>query len=442
MSIQSLSLVLLFLGIGLAFSNIRLSGWILGWILLSGALLLQGFRSMLGYFAEHGGVDAKTYTIANEWMGLGFSLLIVAAMLLMREVFARHRLAAESLRFISAAANDAIIILDNTGSVAVWNQAAQRIFGYSEQEARGKQLRELIVPERCRAEFENMFNQFGRDGRGSFSDEPMELPGLCKGAKEIVTEYSISRVIVDGKWHAIYIVRDITARKQAEAEIRGRAAALETLSAKMLSGDEMEKKKLAFGLHEGLAQTLVMIKMRLERKIEQLAANNGQDDSLKSTIPLLHDAIENIQAIAAGLRPASLDELGLLPTIEWFCRQFERLHQTIGVTEDIAVQENDVPASLKIVIYRIIESAFTAIARYENTDQIGLALCVEDGALVLTLDDTSQDSRYATSAERGTDADLQVRFAEARERTTLSGGNFSIARSKAGAVALRASWPI
>jgi PAS domain S-box-containing protein len=220
MSIQSLSLVLLLAGVALAFSHIRLSGWILGWILLSGALLLQGFRSMLSYFAESGGVDASTYAAANEWMGLGFSLLVFASMLMMREVFARQKLAAESLRAISAAANDVIIVVDNTGTVAVWNQAAERIFGYGKQEAQGKKLLELIVPERHRSEFQVMFDLFGRDGRGSVRSAPSELPGLRKDGSEIVTEYSMSRVTIDGTWHAIYIVRDISARKQAESEIR------------------------------------------------------------------------------------------------------------------------------------------------------------------------------------------------------------------------------
>ena len=464
MSIQSLSLILLLVGIGLAFSHIRLSGWILGWILLSGALLLQGFRSMLSYFAEHGGLDATTYTLASDWMGLGFSLLIIASMHMMREVFARHGLAAESLRVVSAAANDAIIITDNTGTIAVWNQAAQRIFGFSEQEAQGKKLRELIVPERYRIEFENMFAHLGSDRRESVSSTPTELAGLRKDGTEIVTEYSISSVTIDGKWRAIYIVRDITARKQAEDEIRARTVALEMLSAKMLSGDEMEKKKLAFGLHEGLAQTLVTIKMRIERKLEQFAASKAHDQSLASIIPLLQSAINDVQTIATGLRPSSLDELGLLPTMDWFCREFERLHPAIVVTVEISVQENDVPAPLKIVIYRIIESAFTNIARYGNTDQIELALQLEDGAITLAIDDASPDWRYAATAERDTDSDLQVsfgeaqadrrrtrrperrdsdlqaRFGEAQERTTLSGGSFTIARSKAGGVTLRASW--
>ena len=136
-AMQLVSLILLLIGIWLAFSQIQLSGWILGWILLSGALLLQGFRSMLSYVAQSGGVDAATYATANDWMGLGFSLLIVAAMKMMRQVFVRHRLKAESLRLFSAAANDAIIVMDETGTIDVWNPAAERVFGYGAQEDHG-----------------------------------------------------------------------------------------------------------------------------------------------------------------------------------------------------------------------------------------------------------------------------------------------------------------
>jgi PAS domain S-box-containing protein len=218
-SIQSLSLLLLLLGIGLAFSHIRLSGWILGWILLTGALLLQGFRSMVGYFSEHGGLDTTLFASANEWMGLGFSLLIVASMHMMREVFAAHKLTDETLRVVSASANDAVIMMDNLGTVAVWNVAAQRIFGYDEQEALGKKLSELIVPERYRADFEQAFGQPGGVDRRDVTGKPMELAGLRKDGTEIVTEYSLSKLSIARTWHLIYIVRDITERRRAEDEI-------------------------------------------------------------------------------------------------------------------------------------------------------------------------------------------------------------------------------
>jgi PAS domain S-box-containing protein len=220
MSIEALSLALLLLGIVLAFSHIRLSGWVLAWIVFSGALLLQWFRSILNYSFEHGGVDAASYENADEWMGLGFSLLIVASMYMMREVFARHRLADESLRLVGAAANDAIVMMDNEGIISVWNAAAQRIFGYSEQEARGKKVQDLIVPQWHRKELDERFAAFRRAGPGPVIGRTMELAGLRKDGTEIVTEYSISGVSIAGRKHVICIVRDITERKHAEEEIR------------------------------------------------------------------------------------------------------------------------------------------------------------------------------------------------------------------------------
>jgi len=254
----------------------------------------------------------------------------------------------------------------------------------------------------------------------------------------------MSRATIDGKWHAIYIVRDITARKQASDEIRERAAVLEALSARMLSSDEMDKKKLAFGLHEGLAQTLVTIKMRIERKLAQYAKNKAyvRDEPLEEIVPLLQSAIEDVKTIATGLRPSGLDDLGLLPTLSRFCREFERRHPAISVSQDITVEESDLPAPLKIVIYRIAESAFNSIARHENSDQIGLGLHFEEGVISLAIEDESQDSSYAGAAKRSADAELQLHFGEAQERTTLSGGTFKMMRSKAGRVALRASWRV
>ncbi len=220
LSIQTLSLVLLLVGVGLAFSQIRISGWILGWVLLSGALLLQGFRSLLSYVVRYGGVDAATYIVANDWMGLGFSLLILAAMPMMRDVFVRQKSATENLRAVSAAASDGIVILDSTGSIAIWNRAAEGIFGYRETEVVGKRLDRLIVPESGRLEFENSFRQFSDIDPADAGSAPKELSAMRKDGVALVTEYTISRVDTADDWHAIYIFRDITARRQAEAALR------------------------------------------------------------------------------------------------------------------------------------------------------------------------------------------------------------------------------
>jgi len=440
MSVKTLSLILLIVGIGLAFSQIRLSGWVLGWILLSGALLLQGFRSMLSYVAQGGGVDLASYNVAHDWMGLGFSLLIVASMHMMREVFARHRLAVESLRVLGATASDANIVTDDKGVIVVWNPVAQRMFGYSKEEAQGRELDALIVPERDRSEFRKASTRLGGDASESAGGTPAEVAGVRKDGTAIVSEYSVSTVNIDGRWHAIYIFRDITARKQAEAQIRERNAALEMLSAKMLNSDELDRKKLAYGLHEGLAQTLVTIKLEVENKCKAIAAGAAYQGSPTSIVSMLQGVIKDVEAVATALRPSSLDDIGLLQTIRWFCREFDREHPTIRVMEDLCVTEEEVPEPLKIVIYRIIESTFANIVRYESTDHIALALKRKDGTVTVAIDDLSQDSRYAAAAER--EADLQTRFGEAQERATLSGGNFRIARGEAGGIALRASWAV
>lgn len=219
-SIEVASLLLLLVGIALAFSDIRLSGWVLGWILLSGALLVQWFRSVLSYSLEHGNVDPEVFDIADDWMGLGFALLIVASMYMMREVLARHSLTEERLRVISAAARDAVVMMDNRGMIAFWNAAGQRIFGYGAQEAQGKQLRELIIPEEQRIDFERKFIDFRRAGQGPVIGKTLELAALRKDGAQIVTEVSVSGANIDDKWHAICIFRDITERKRAEQMLR------------------------------------------------------------------------------------------------------------------------------------------------------------------------------------------------------------------------------
>jgi len=218
-SIQLASLFLLLIGIALAFSDIRLSGWVVSWILLSGALLVQWFRTVLSYSVAHGSADSAYFKVADDWMGLGFALLIVASMYMMREVLARHSLTEERLRVISAAAQDAVVMMDHKGRIAFWNKAGERIFGYRLEEARGKTLHQLIIPVQHRAEFERNFIDFRRTGRGPVIGRTLELAGLRKDGMEIVTEVSISGVSIDSKWHAICIFRDVTEHKRAEQMI-------------------------------------------------------------------------------------------------------------------------------------------------------------------------------------------------------------------------------
>jgi signal transduction histidine kinase len=239
----------------------------------------------------------------------------------------------------------------------------------------------------------------------------------------------------------ILAVEHARARLEAQQRaMRERTAALEMLSAQMLRAEEIQKKRLAAGLHEGLAQTLVGIKVGLEGTLGQTPAlSNGE--ALAAMLPVLQGAIDDVRAIATGLRPSSLDELGLVPTIGWFCRRFEERHPSIRIEPAIALTEGDAPAPLKIVIFRIVESLFRNIARYQDTDRIRLSLALASGSIALEVDGSPRGASHAARAVRDVGADLQAYFAEAQERAMLSGGSFHASRSAAGGLVLRAAWP-
>ncbi len=225
-----------------------------------------------------------------------------------------------------------------------------------------------------------------------------------------------------------------------QASIRERTHTLETLFAQLLKNEEKEKEELATGLHEDLAQTLSAIKIRIENSLGQRKANVPSTETLSSAVSALQGVIEELQQTAMELRPPSLEELGLLPTIRWFCREFENVHTGIRIEQKISVQEEQIPAPLRIVIYRIIESALNEIARSGHTNQVRLALRLTADAITVGIEYIPQDPAFAAPANRDRPPAPLKRFVVAQERISQSGGTFLTAQNKEGGIALQAYW--
>lgn len=124
------------------------------------------------------------------------------------------------LETVVAAAQDAIILVDIEGKITLWNAAAQRMFGYSTQEALGRHSHELIAPVRFRAAYEQGFAAFRYSDTDTATKRVIELNALRKGGEEFPIELSVSPLHINDQWQALGIVRDITARKQAEEALR------------------------------------------------------------------------------------------------------------------------------------------------------------------------------------------------------------------------------
>ncbi len=123
-------------------------------------------------------------------------------------------------RTIASAAQDGIIMLDADGNVSFWNRAAERIFGYSSDEAFGKNVHELLCRPEDLAAHRAAFPEFQRTGRGAAVGKVVQLVGIRKDGSEVPVELSLAAVRLDGSWRAVAVVRDMTQRRKAEAALR------------------------------------------------------------------------------------------------------------------------------------------------------------------------------------------------------------------------------
>lgn len=126
----------------------------------------------------------------------------------------------EKFHTITRTAQDAILIMNDEGMITYWNEAAEIIFGYTNEEAVGKTLHPLLAPERFQEAYRSGFIHFKHTGEGPAIGKTLELSALKKDGTEFPIELSLSANIKEGKWEAIGIVRDITQRKKDEAGLK------------------------------------------------------------------------------------------------------------------------------------------------------------------------------------------------------------------------------
>jgi PAS domain S-box-containing protein len=133
----------------------------------------------------------------------------------------------ERFRTMSASAQDAIIVASDEGRVSFWNEAAERIFGYSNQDAVGREVHVLLAPQRHREAYQRAFERPATASQEPAVGGTLELTAMKRDGTEFPVEVSLSTVMLRGRWHVIGIFRDITERKRAEEALRQYAAELE-----------------------------------------------------------------------------------------------------------------------------------------------------------------------------------------------------------------------
>lgn len=161
---------------------------------------------------------------------------------------------------------------------------------------------------------------------------------------------------------------------------------------------------------------------------------------LRALIPRVQETVEEVRRISMALRPSTLDDLGLLATIGWFCREFHQTHRRLQVERRVDVVEEDIPERLKIVIYRVLQEAMNNVAKHSGAARVEVTLRRSGDLLELGVADDGDgfDTRGLRQTNRET---AGFGLSSMRERTELSGGWFSLESAADSGTVVRACWP-
>jgi|WetSurMetagenome_2_1015567.scaffolds.fasta_scaffold00650_8 PAS domain S-box-containing protein len=355
------------------------------------------------------------------------------------------------------------------------NQAGLRIFGYADgSELLGTSQLNRFAPH-CRQE---VFKNVERRERREPASNSFESVGLKKDGSTFPLQVQVARIHLPDGPATVAFFTDVTDRKRAEEDLQKAHDELEDrverrtlelrmvnaelqreilehertqealihsekqlrfLSSRLLEAQEEERKRIARELHDSIGQSLAAVKFNVENLLQGAGNPETPAKSLELVIPIIQGAIEDARRIYTGLRPSVLDDLGILATVSWFSREFRKTFPHIRVREQIAVEEEEIPEAIKIVIFRIIQEALNNVAKYSGAESVNVALLKTGSTIELTIEDdgrgfdlqevTSKDSR-----EKG------FGLTGMKERTELSGGVFIVASIIGVGTRIRAWW--
>src|SRR3954470_11663963 len=183
--------------------------------------------------------------------------------------FVELRRAELELRGILDAALDCLITIDHRGRVQQFNPAAERTFGYTAEEAVGRELAELIVPPSLRERHRTGFARYLETGDPRVLGRRIEITGMRKDGSEFPVELTITRIGVSGPPMFSGSLRDITSRQRGVAELRASRA-------RILEAADTARRRLERDLHDGAQQRLVGLALTLRLAEDALVAGDQE----------------------------------------------------------------------------------------------------------------------------------------------------------------------
>lgn len=179
--------------------------------------------------------------------------------------------------------------------------------------------------------------------------------------------------------------RDITERKLAEEKVKKAHKLLEELYQHQNNIRENERKAVSREIHDELGQLLSALKIDLGWAKDNVDDKSEVKKKINGMIATVSETIRTVQRISSDLRPGLLDDLGLVPAIEWYCQKFQ---QRTGIKCKFITDGSPTPDENKnLALYRILQEALTNVMRHAKATSVEINLNRKEDSIILIITD-------------------------------------------------------
>jgi signal transduction histidine kinase len=216
---------------------------------------------------------------------------------------------------------------------------------------------------------------------------------------------------------------------------------LRHLSHQVLQAQEEERKRISRELHDEIAQVLTAINLHLA-KLKNEAAPNSKDFKRKiaRTQRLVEKSVNIVHQFAGQLRPAVLDDLGLIPALHSYVKDFaKRTGLSIRFTSFTRDKAKQLDSAKRTVLYRVAQESLMNVARHAQASEVNMSIHKLRGVIHMEVKDNGKS--FQVQAALPTGKKKRLGLLGMRERVEMVGGRFSVESSPGNGTTIRAEIP-
>jgi PAS domain S-box-containing protein len=331
---------------------------------------------------------------------------------------------------------DGILVVDLAGEIVSFNQRFAQMWRIPSETLATRDDNKALTHVLDQLENPQQFTDKVRELYSRPDVDSIDLLEFKDG--RVFERYSIPQRL-DGKAVGrVWSFRDITARRQAEADRAEDQRRLQTLSRRLVEAQETERRHIARELHDEIGQALTGVKIAMQT-LPLEAAKECFSARLQGAVAEVDAAIKLIRGLSLSLRPAMLDDLGLVPTLHWY---FDSVMLRSGLHCQYLFRgaEKRLGADLEITCFRVAQEALTNIVRHSKASKVRLKVEVTEKRVELVVFDDGIGFDVAANRQNN-EPGLSIGLSAMHERVLLSGGTLSINSRKGRGTTVRVRFP-